>query len=147
MSHERLDQASQHLLRVRSVIDIASLLGAEAFDDELPDLFEDFLDTPAQAVHASAQGLRDALEKVEKGADFMGVYTGDYCGILMQVGTPVRKYRVPVTDSEICSYSWGHMYLGWVYGETYEAAWEQAIDWAKQRDAENMASALKGVAA
>jgi hypothetical protein len=147
MSSTRLGQAEHHLLRVRTVIDIASLLGAEAFDEVVPEDFEDFLETAARSVHVSAQGLRDALEKVQKDSDFMGMYTGEYNGILMQVGTPVRKYFGGDAPDYMCSYRWGHQYVGWVYGMTYDDAWAAAMDWAAQRNADDLAKAPKGVAA
>ena len=130
---------------MRNVVDLASLMGTDAFEDGWPDQLEDFLGYGKR--HDSVVHLWELLEITEPEDATWRLHNAGFRGILMEVETPVRKYRAPVTESKICSYSWGHMYLGWVYGETYEAAWEQAMDWAKQRDAENMASALKGQAA
>ena len=144
MTKERCEQAEEHDLRVRCVVDLATLISTDAFENGWPDELDDFLDLGKR--HDSVVHLWELLEITETMDVPLRLHQLEWHGILMQVSTPVRKYAVPVTEHKICSYSWGHSYLDWVYGETYEAAWEQAMDWAKQRDAENMASALKGQA-
>lgn len=145
MSKERCEQAEEHSLRVMCVVDLATLISTDAFENGWPDELEDFLGLAGKR-HDSVVHLSELLEITEPLDAPWNLAKREWHGILMQLATPVREYKVPVTDYPMWFYSWGYMHTGWVYGETYDAAWEQAMDWAKQRDAEDMASALKGQA-
>lgn len=135
MSKIRVDQAEELQLRVLRVLDIASLLGTEAFDNAHTE-FEDFIDSGMCNTHQSVKALHALLAGVEQEDVHAKLYAGAHHGFLLQVGTPVRKYFA----DDMCSYSWGHFYTGWVYGQTYEGAWQQAMDWAKERAAADLAT-------
>lgn len=151
MSRARVVEADHLSLRVLKVIDIASLLGSDAFEYEVPDELEDFLSYETNALHISAAAIANALQPLGTELDaadaFERLYQKDVFGVLMQVGTPVRNHMSE--DAWRCS--WGHIYTGWVYGPSYDDAWELAKAWALVRHSTDLAkftgaNAMEGAA-
>lgn len=58
-------------------------------------------------------------------------------GFLAEVHRPVMSYRADRT----CSFSWGHVRILCVFGETIDSIVEQAIAWAKATDEAGFAKA------
>lgn len=143
MSKERCKQAEEHLLRVRNVVDLASIIATDATESGWPGKLEGFLGRAQR--HDSVAKLWELIKTTKHEDAALRLQNAGFYGVLMHVETPVRKYIAPEAESKIrsCGWSWCHVYLGWVYGETYDAAWEQAVAWARQRDSENFESALE----
>ena len=62
-------------------------------------------------------------------------------GIALQVSAPVRRYHK--SDMEGYTFSWGYTRGAWVYGNTYEEAWAEAVKWSEERVAGEKAAALR----
>ena len=135
----RFTQAEELGLRVLRVADLGTLLATEAFEAGEPDELEDFFDVAHTNTHHSVKPIYAAIDGLGHEPMDEVLHHGGFHGLLMQVATPVRKHF-----SESCStYSWSNYYTGWVYGPTYEAAWAQAMDWARSRHAANRDAFLK----
>lgn len=140
---------ADHLdLRIHQVIDIANLLGSEGFmGSVIPEDFEDFMESTPYKRHASVEVLCSILPNDGFDAEPEEIhellYGHQVFGMLLNVGTPVRKH---LTETSWRS-TYGHMYTGWVYSNTYEEAWEQAKNWAQERHAANLSEFKKGGAA
>lgn len=144
---ERFNQAGELDLRLERIIDLASLLGTDSMgDDRWSDQMED-LEADLEcnkAFHGRAADLLPVLRCSEDAWAVAEALIDKRCfGILVQVATPVRTYLTRGSFS--CS--WGHYTTGWVYGETFEQAWEEAMDWATKRHSEMATKAAKGGAA
>lgn len=140
---------ADHLdLRVLKVIDIANLLGSQGFmDSAIPEDFEGFMESTPYKRHTSVEALCSILPSdgcdAEPEAIHERLYGHQMFGMLLHVGTAVRKH---LTETAWRS-SYGHMYTGWVYGNTYDEAWEQAKHWAQERHAADLSEFMKGGAA
>lgn len=141
MTHEkRLDLAYRHQMEVSKVVDLASVAAkylntgnlSDAVEDG--DFFWDIADTDRK-LDSSVQPLHEALKGIDEqcGGD-------DNPEIVMEYLTEDRKYTnvmgiylqaaVPVLKGS--SFSWGHCRLVWVFGNTYEEAFQAACEWAKE---------------
>lgn len=136
---------ADHLdLRVLKVIDIANLLGSEGFMGRvIPEDFEEFMESTPYKRHASVEALCSILPSdgcdAEPEEIHERLYGHQVFGMLLHVGTGVRKH---FTEKSWRS-SYGHMYAGWVYGNTYDEAWEQAKHWAQERHAADLSEFTK----
>lgn len=144
----RIIDADHLSLRINKVIDIANLLGSDAFiGRDIPEDFEDFIDSTQYKRHTSVEALASILPSDGCDAEPEDIHERLYghqmFGVLLNVGTPVRKHF------EEGSYrsSYGRMYCAWVYGNTYDDAWEQAKSWAQERHAADLSEFTKGGAA
>jgi len=144
----RIIDADHLSLRINKVIDIANLLGSEAFiEGEIPEDFENFIDSTQYKRHTSVEALSSILPSDGCDAEPEDIherlYNHKMFGVLLNVGTPVRKHF----DEGSWRFSYGHTYSGWVYGNTYDEAWEQAKHWAKERHAADLSKFMEGGAA
>ena len=112
-------------------------------DHRLQDGLDDFVGDLIYAKEAFGRlkVLKKALEKSAKdnedNEDISDLYIeaiqdAGFHGIALGVSTPVRKYYKTGSG---CSYSWGHTYTGYVYGETFEEALDLAHKWVKKQHA------------
>lgn len=145
MSTQRFEDAYQLQLRVEHVCDLASLLGSSGLDDQrFPEPMEWIEDgVSAKDFYGRAVELFLLINEFEEPAAWEvgeALINSGHRGFLVQVSTPVMK-RI---KSGVDVFSWGRKYLMWVYGDTFDEAWEEAKRWAAVRQEED---AKKGGAA
>lgn len=144
---QRFEQADELDLRLERIIDLASLLGTDSMDDEdWPEQLEDLdlsLRSPS-CLHGRAADLLPLLLVSKSAWEVAEVLKDNLVfGLLMQVATPIRSHF----SNGCFRASWGHYTTGWVYGETFDQAWEEAVSWAKKRHTEMAEKEAKGGAA
>jgi len=145
MSAQRFEDADQLELRVEHVCDLASLLGSGALEDKhFPEPLEwiedgcserDFFGRAIEIFQ-----LLPAFDEATAWEIGEALITSAHLGFLVQVSTPVMKRLKGGGDV----FSWGRKYPIWVYGDTFDEAWEEAKRWAAERRAQE---AQKGGAA
>lgn len=139
-NQRRYEAAENHLLRVEQFVDIAAAIAADCFEHPSGAL-EDFVDELIVGVDAHTdQSMVPLIEAADGWGDIPEELAGELgrrnlTGFAIQFATPV--YHSATKDCR--SYSWGHCYLKWVYGNTLNEAWSAAIRWSKQ----NVAEAIK----
>ena len=143
MSRTRAIDADDLSLKIDQTIDMACILGTNELAFEYPDEFEDFIDSHSPNSHASVKDMLDMMNASDSDSAREWLYRNEFFGVVMQIGTPVRKYS---SEGSYRS-NFGHCYIGWVYGHTDDEAWEQAKDWAKTRHAADLEKFTKGGAA
>ena len=145
MSTKRFEEADQLQLRVEHVCDLASLLGSGGLEDKrFPEPLEWIEDHMTEKYfHGRAVELfrlLSAFEEPEAWEFGEALIDSGHRGFLVQVSTPVMKRLKGGIDV----FSWSRKYIMWVYGDTFEEAWEDAKRWATERQEED---AQKGGAA
>lgn len=147
-AENRLHQAEDFMLRTLNVVDVASLLGTEAFDtDRLEEPLEYFVEAVLehplrhQSLVPLAAVLSQAGREIEEGEtqqtyereiireNFFRLKDAGVQGLALHFGTPVRTYTTATSYME----SWGHMFTVWVYASTFEDAWEMGCKWALEQ--------------
>lgn len=158
----RHNRAEELQLRLLHVVDLASKLATDAFnerrlDDPLESFVDAVLDSPLQ--HPSLEPLaavlgqpgwdmedwesqhdhdREVLQENALIAACQGFF-----GIGVQFGTPVREFY----PSGVSGYSWCYYNTAWIYADTLEEAWRIGCEWAEQkhRQARHKAGITDGV--
>lgn len=132
---KRLAISEESLLRLSTVVDLASALGSSEYESPSNSL-EDFLDNLISGDRSSSDASVDPLFDV---ADKFAGEDEDYdelahqlaranlLGFAVEFQTPVRR---EATESG-CEFSWGRCYLKWFYAETIDDAWRLAQKWAE----------------
>lgn len=156
-NQERNRQANDSGLRILNIVDLASLLGTEAFDSSyLEEPLESFIDavldleytqhpslTPLNAVFGAPGGSpeewenkkeheRETLLKNSASAERKG-----FLGFGVQFATPVRKYLSP----DCVVMGWGYCSTMWCYAESIDEAWQLGVTWAEQQSQKAKAKA------
>lgn len=136
----RFDRISEANLRLEAVVDLTSAVAND--DHEIGDALDGLLDDLADdcaTFHTSLEPLL-AICRAQSGSE------EEIPGILFRQGLLglAVKFATPVFDfSDDSTYTWGCYHTGWVYAETYEAAWELGFEWAawmKAKDRETAKS-------
>lgn len=139
---QQAELCEQHDLRIEAVLHLGSLLYTEAleesrFGDEPLEHLLDVLCDPGLQLHSSLAALvPPRLHEAEADDDSVEGVLADYwihhgiCGFALQISTPVRRYHSNRFNS--WSASWGHKVIAWVYGESFEQAFEHALAWVKE---------------
>ncbi len=78
-------------------------------------------DVPERVIDMWTHGECDALLEY--------VYHNNRLGFAVKFATPVTK---PYKESGVLSYSWGHYYTRWVYGDTLDDAFEAGFAWVDE---------------
>jgi hypothetical protein len=143
MSSERFEQAELLNLRIEQVVDLASLLGTDSMEDvRWPDQFDDIessLDND-RSFFGKAQELLPALRASEEAWEVSEcLREAGFLGLLVRCATPIREYSSETSWRS----GWGHYTTCWVYGNTFEDAWADAMLWAQSRHADMLAKSLK----
>lgn len=143
-NQRRYEAAETHLLRIEQFVDIAAAIAADCFErpsGALDDLVGELLGGVDANTDQSMVPLVEAAEGWNEDPEELAGVLGrkNLTGFAIQFATPV--YHSARKDCR--SYSWGHCYLKWVYGDTLSEAWAAAIKWSKQ----NVADAIKATAA
>ena len=158
----RHNRAEELQLRLLHVVDLASKLATDAFnerrlDDPLESFVDAVLDSPVQ--HPSLEPLAAVLgqpgwdmedwesqhdhdrEVLQENA--MIAACRGFFGIGVQFGTPVREFY----PSGSYGYSWCYYNTVWIYADTLEEAWRIGCEWAEQkhRQARDKAGITDGV--
>lgn len=136
MSTQRFEEADQLQLRVEHVCDLASLLGSGGLEDKrFPEPLEWMEDSMTEKYFFGRAvelfKLLSAFEDPEAWEIGEAIINSGHRGFLVQVSTPIMK-RI---ESGIDVFSWSRKYPMWVYGDTFEEAWEDAKRWAIERHA------------
>lgn len=150
MSKERFTQSEDLTLRVEKTADLASLIGSGSFGcRHLPDPLDDFLNdayhhkTTSGAVGELFSLFRSNDPEEDGDAEELAyqLMQRGLLGVILQVATPVKSFYQP--EAMDCSYSWGHYHTAWVYGQTYDDAWREAMQWAQKCAQEDKVKSLK----
>lgn len=132
---QRLAISEESLLRLSTVVDLASAFGSSEYESPNNSL-EDFLDNLISGDRSSSDASVDPLFDV---ADKFAGEDEDYdelahqlaranlLGFAVEFQTPVRR---EATESG-CEFSWGRCYLKWFYAETIDDAWRLAQKWSE----------------
>lgn len=121
--------------RIESMIHIG---GMAADGDSLPNVLEDLLqeddETLAHAFPDMPAWVKEVLDdRHERGPAFSEwVHRSGKLGFVVQFATPVMSN---VDEHGGGTYSWGHYYTRWTYGETLEEAASNALAWVAERRA------------
>lgn len=143
MTHDdRVELTVNHELEIQQVVDLANVVGMYHNKHRVPDVIEEedfFGDVSDQQRkrHPSVVPLGDLVSKLlaaghDEGEVIEHLSDRASCepllGIYLHIAVPVIK------DS---SYSWGHLRMDWVFGNTYEEAFKVACEWAKEQGHDN----------
>lgn len=133
--YEQLEQANA---RIESLIHLGGMV---TDGDSLPDVIDDLLqeddDTLEEAFPGMPEWVKDALDdRHERGPAFAEwIHEEGRLGFVVQFATPVMRN----VDEDGCgTFSWGHYYTHWTYGETLEEATTQALSWVAERRANEL---------
>jgi hypothetical protein len=143
MSRARAIEADHLDLQIVTTIDMACLLGTNELEMNYPDELESFIESYTPNSHASVKDMLAMMQERDSEEAHQWLYGNAVFGIVMGVRTPVRKHWSETGWKS----SFSHSYIGWVYGNTYDEAWEQAKNWAESRHAIDLEKFLKGRAA
>lgn len=135
----------EHELRFEHLIWIPSAAGNFSPPKVLLEFGEDLPESPEHSIYQALPRLRQFLE-TNKYPD-----EEDLCEALWQAKGFVAKVARPVFDydseGKMASFSWGHYWTDWIYGETLEALAENAARWAEEKDAADRAKGTAKAAA
>jgi hypothetical protein len=143
MSRARAIEADHLSLQIVTTIDMASELGTNELEMHYPGEFESFIESHNTNSHASVKDMLAMMQEHDSEYAHQWLYSHSVFGVVMGVRTPVRKHWSETGWKS----SFGHSYIGWVYGNTYDEAWEQAKNWAESRHAADLEKFMKGGAA
>lgn len=128
----RHEDAFNHNLRTVAIVDFASMVGTDAFENSLDDaaesLIEYLLDTDYR-VHPSTETLRKFALDADADNDVFAelLMTWKAFGFAVQFSTPVMTK----TSARSWSFSWGYTQSTWIYADDYEKAWGLGVKWAE----------------
>lgn len=140
MSRNRTIDADDLSLQIIQTIDMACILGTNELEFEYPNELEDLIDSHSPNSHASVKDMLDMMNASDPDSAHEWLYRNEVFGVVMKIRTPVRKH----SSEGSAHWSFAHCYVGWVYGHTYDDAWEQAKDWAKTQHAADLEKFKKG---
>jgi hypothetical protein len=142
MSRARAIEADHLDMQIVKAIDMACLLGTNQFMLDYPDEIEPFIQSDITGAHASVKKMLEMMQDRESEDAHEWLYAHSIFGVLMEIRTAVRKHSSQNQYRSISGW-----YVGWVYGDTYDVAWEQAKNWAESRHAADLEKFMKGGAA
>lgn len=136
--YERLADAT---LRMECVVLLAGMVNdGDSMADPLSNLLEEVDDKTLQEcfpdMPAALLADRDDEELFRESFCWWASETGKW-GFAVQFARPVMT----LTKSGGASFSWGHYYTTWRYGDTLAQAVARGVAWAKERDAADKAKA------
>lgn len=135
MEHlKRAQQAHDNEIRVEGVVDMAceaAIINSTMCLSEA--VGEDLLEELPCVRHASIDPLITYLtsrgeedDDIVMQLDNLPRERPELLGVCLKVATPVREKR-----GDRVTFSWGHCALQWVFGLTYEEAWNEAVKWVE----------------
>ena len=151
--HERCQSLEENDVVASKIVDAASIVVYYGTADSLLDDAEELLKhlaeiadgerephtlkpfLPAKQSPEEAEDWDTDIQNFVDSIDDYAAKTGKY-GVFLYVMTPVKKYK-----GSRASYSWGHCSTNWVYGDTYEEAFQASVCWAKLMVESNKAKA------
>ena len=77
----------------------------------------------SEYLFAGGTSDQDVIEQIDE----MPHAARHLMGICLRAVTPVRRFG----EHGSATFSWGYYKAQWVYGQTYEDAWQQAVEWAE----------------
>lgn len=128
--------------RIEVILFIAGMINSEG---SLPDPLDDLLaDSTEKELKECFPGMPDhILEALElrhaRGEAFSEwALESGTLGFLVQFAAPVIR---SCGGPGAFSYSWGHYYTKWVYGDTFDLALERGFEWVQQMREKDLAKA------
>lgn len=149
----RSAQAEEHELRTLQIVDLAAATVTEAFaekhwDGAIRDLIDELLDEDGHQ-HPSLQPVVEVMQRPCELEHFTeqdhladnahALFRRQLLGLAIQFGSTVRKYMGQDTFAS----GFGYMRTVWIYADTYEAAWDLAVQWAEKSHAQDAARDAK----
>lgn len=144
---QRLDIVEQHLLRIEAIVDLAAAFGsdqAERPDGALEEVLDDLFCGERRSCDPSMHPLFDIADRIhgdDKDYEELAyqLARANKLGYVVQFATPVRENA----DENGCSFSWGHCYLKWFYGENLDHVWQLAKAWSEHEEQRAIAANKK----
>lgn len=115
------DQFEESNLRVEKLIHIATMALPGSMADDVFEAFEDGGDELWSALELDSS-YDDSWEIWEN------LYKHKKLGFLGEFATPIPKY----VSSSMYVWSWGRYTTKWIYAETLESLYLQAVDWQEK---------------
>ncbi len=106
------------LMAVETTIHIATSLASDHFEDPLEDALQ--YDIDPERIGERWAWLADGWDEE---VAWEAINAEGLHGWLLRVKTPVGATKG--------LFSWGHCYVRWVYGDTYEEALEAGFEWVR----------------
>jgi hypothetical protein len=135
MNKQLYEQLEQACARIEALIHIGGMV---TDGDSMPDVVDDLLqeddETLAHAFPDMPAWVKEVLDdRHERGPAFAEwVHQDNKLGFVVKFATPVMRN----VDGNGCgTYSWGHYYTQWTYGDTLEKATENGLAWVALRRA------------
>jgi len=113
-------------LQVDKIIHIASMCYGDSPSSLVKEFFEDYADKVWDTI-----GLVRPEEGTEDDIEEIGIYLldSDRQGFILEVSTPLPRFVGE--DAKSYTMSWGLYTQEWVYGETFEEAFNKGADWCE----------------
>lgn len=126
------DRFFQKTARIENMFLLAGVLPCDSFPEALRDFFRaESWDDIKECLGDIPDDIMDEIEDNEN-AVAEWLMNQKKLGYLIQFATPFKKYNGPVA-----TYSWGHYYTKWVYGENLDAALNEGFSWVEKSHAED----------
>lgn len=129
----RGEAALNNTLRVEAMIDLAAAIAGDCFEHPsgaLDDFINALFPGDGGRVNDTMKPLIEAAQGCDEDEEEIAYrfVRSDIDGYAIQFATPVY---ISATKTS-ATYTWGHYYTQWIYGDTIAAAWRAGIKWAKE---------------
>lgn len=130
-----LSQCEENEIRISAILHLASVLGSDEMEMSFHELIDEFVDHLfSKADHH--ESILPLIPKIPDDEDDQGFFKDCLQEHLLKEGLFGFAILVttPVYDENDISSGWGYCRSQWFYAETYEWAFDKAMEWAKKEE-------------